>query len=330
MDQIMNKGMGMSKRIALGLVFVGLLSGALVAHGQSFPNKPITLVVPTTAGGTTDAIGRNVANKMATALGQAIVIQNRAGAGGAIGSAFVAKQPADGYTLLTITGANAVKFHMEPALAPNPIADLSAIGMVAKSSYVITANAAAPYNSIPELIEYARKNPGKVNYASAGNGSGGHLVMAMLAARSRVNLTHVAYQGAPQLMPDLMSGRVDIYADTAVGALPNLSSGKVKALAVTGAKRLSTLPAVPTVTEALPEFVFEIWYAIAGPKGLDPVVANKLNAAVEAALNDPSVKSWLASQSFDPVHATVEQTEKFVKADFVAMDQVASQAGLKP
>lgn len=291
----------MTSRLARALT-VALLGLSGVAH--AFPDRPITLVVPFPAGGTTDIIGRLIAHGMSTRLKQPVVVDNRAGAGGAVGAAFVAKALANGYTLLVSSNTT---FTVNPVLRENlpydPVQGFEGVGVVGETPLVILAHSAFPARSLPELVALARKKPGQLSYGSFGAGTVSHLAGEMLKLTAGIELLHVPYKGSAPAMADLLGGHVALTVDTPVAALPQMRSGKVRALAVTSPTRSASLAAVPTVAESgYPSFEFSTWVAVVAPRGLPEPARQVLGQALAETLADPVVSTELRKSGLDVRH----------------------------
>lgn len=251
------------------------------AQAENWPARPVTLVVPFTAGTTSDVIARSLVEHLNAALGQPFVIDNRGGAGGNIGGAVAAKAQPDGYTFLfATTGPAATNKLMYKDMPYDPQRDFVPVVLVGKSPVIMVARANAPFSSLKEMIEYAKANPGKLTAGFPGNGTLGHISGELLQARSGIKFGHVQYRGSPQIITDLIGQHIDIGMDSMAAYVSNIQEGKIKALAMAGGKRWSGLPSVPTASESgLPGFEASVWYVILAPAGTPPDVMAKLNAA---------------------------------------------------
>ncbi|NDY92511.1 tripartite tricarboxylate transporter substrate binding protein [Ideonella livida] len=281
---------------ALATLGAGLpAAAATTPTADAYPSRPITLVVPFTAGGATDTVGRIVAKALGDRLGQTVVVDNRPGAGTEVGAAAVARAPADGYTLLISSNST---FTVNPALKPrlqySAEKSFEAVGMVGSSPLAVMALPSFPANSMGELLGQAKAKPGSLTYASFGTGTTAHLAGEMLKVMAGVDMIHVPYKGSAPAMADLLGGQVNLSVDTLVAALPMLRAGKVKVLATTGARRAQYLPQVPTVAESgMPQFEMVSWLAIVAPKGLPAPVSRTLSITLAAALSDSAVQTAL-------------------------------------
>jgi tripartite-type tricarboxylate transporter receptor subunit TctC len=296
-------------------------STPLLARAQGWPSRPVRLVVPFPAGGATDLLARAITPRVAQALGQNIVVDNRAGAGGSLGSGEVAKAAPDGYTLLIATNStHAIGPHLNPNLpykAVGPESDFTPIVHVASATNLVLVPLSLPVKDIGELIAYAKARPGQLNYASSGNGTIVHLTTEAFKTQAGVFVTHIPYRGTALAIPDLVSGKVHLLFDSVVSGLPHVKDGKLKALAVTGKTRSPLAPEVPTVAESgLPGFESTTWFGIYGPKGLHADIVARLNAEFNAAVRSAEVAERLARVGAEPARAnTPAQFAQLVAAD---------------
>jgi tripartite-type tricarboxylate transporter receptor subunit TctC len=284
----------------------GALAATLFApavQAQSWPAKPIRLVVPFPAGGATDLLARAIVQGVGNALGQPIVVDNRAGAGGTLGSAEAAKAAPDGHTLLIATSStHAIAPHLNPNLAYSPDADFTPIALAATAPNIVLVPKDLPVASVKELIAYAKARPGQLNYATSGNGTIVHLTTEAFKTQAGLFIVHIPYRGTALAIPDLVSGKVQLLFDSLVSGLPHVKDGKLKALAITSAKRSSLMPELPTVAESgLPGFESVTWFGFYGPKGLSPEITNRVAAELQRALARPDLAERLARLGAEPV-----------------------------
>ncbi len=263
-----------------------------VAHGQTWPTKPITLVVPTAPGGTTDFTARLITDSLGKLLGQPIVVDNKAGASGNIGNQFVARSKPDGYTLLvSYSGYHVGNPHLFKQAGWDPIKDFAPVAMVTRAPQVIAINPKLPFNTLPELIAYAKANPGKLNYASSGAGSIQHIAGELFKQITGTFITHIPYRGSGPAVQDLLAGQVDIYITTPASVVGHVQAGRLKALAVTGKTRLTALPQMPTAEQAgLKNFELESWFALYAPAGTPSAIVQQINQAVAKVVNTPDAQ----------------------------------------
>jgi len=288
---------------ALAATFVVVLAGTSAA--QDYPTHPITLVVPYAAGGGNDVMARIVAEKMSKSLGQQIVIENKGGAGGSIGTRQVAKAAPDGYTLgLGGTGTLAIDPTLYRNVGYDPRKDFAPVGLIATSALVVLVHPSVEAKSIAELIALAKREPGKLNYASAGSGSGIHLGSALLAHIAGIELTHIPYKGSSPALADLVGGHVAIYLSSLPAAVGLVKDGRVRALAVTGPKRSPVFPDLPTVGETLPGYEAVLHYGIVAPAGTPQPAIAKLSGALTAALAQPDVRERIAADGAEVASMT--------------------------
>ena len=284
-------------------VTLPLLAASTLALAQSWPSKPIRLVVPFPAGGATDLLARAIAQGIGNGFGQPIVVDNRPGAGGTLGSAEVAKAVPDGHTLLMSTSStHAIAPHLNPNLPYNAEADFTPVAQVANATNIVLVPKDLPVASIKDLIAYARARPGQLNYASSGNGTIVNLTAEAFKAQAGVFIVHIPYRGTALAIPDLVSGKVQLLFDSIISGLPHVKDGKLKALAVTSSKRSALVPELPTVAESgLPGFESDTWFGVYGPKGLSPAITNRVAEELQRAMRKPDVAERLAKLGAEPV-----------------------------
>jgi tripartite-type tricarboxylate transporter receptor subunit TctC len=296
------------------------------AKAQSYPIKPIRLIVPFPASGATDILARALANKFGEKLDQSIVIDNRPGAGGSIGSDAVAKAAPDGYTLLLATSStHSIGPALNPKLPFDALTDFTPLGYVATSPNIVLVPNSSPAKTMTQFIEYAKNNPGKLNYASSGNGTIVHLTSELFKVMSGTYMVHIPYRGTALAIPDLISGKVDVMFDSLVTGLPHVKDGKLRALAVTSAARTPLADDLPAVAEVLPGFESTTWFGLYGPKGLSADIVLRINAALNVALADPEVKERFARLGAEPTGGSAPRFAQVVKADHDKWKAVIAQ-----
>lgn len=300
------------------------------AQAGDFPNKPIRLVVPFPPGGATDAAARLVAVKMSEHWGQPVVVDNRAGAGGNVGSDLVAKSAPDGYTLVMgVTGSHAINTSLYSKMPYDPVTDFVAISQVAVVPNVLVVHPSVPAHNLAELVALAKKEPGKLNYASLGNGTAAHLGMEMLKADAGVDITHVPYKGSAPAVADLLAGQVQMMVDGLPSALPHVKAGKLRAIALTSLHRAPALPDLPTIAETYPGFYADAWSGLFVPKGTPQPVVDKLSAEVQRILKLPDVREKLAGLGAEPVGSTQAEFSAHVKREIDKWAKVVKTSGAK-
>jgi tripartite-type tricarboxylate transporter receptor subunit TctC len=302
------------RRTLLVTAALALASAALPAAAQeNWPSKPITVIVTFPAGGSTDSIARAIAPKVQQKLGQPLVIENRAGATGAIGAGMLKRAAPDGYTFMVASIAvYAVNPVLQKNLAYDPAKDFDLLTVAVRAPNVLVANPNLPVNTVAELIAHLKKNPNKLTFASSGAGSSDHLTAALFWQKSGTSGLHVPYKGGAPAITDLLGGHADVSFQNINAVVSHIKAGKLKALAITGDKRASILPNVPTLDESgIKEVDVYSWQAIAAPKGLPGHVKAKLHGAIVSALNDPEVKTKLVEQGFEVVANSPEEFSKF-------------------
>ena len=317
------------------LAAAGALALALAptTHAQdAYPTKPIRIVVPFSAGGIVDSIARTIGEKMSARYGQPVLVENKAGAGGAIGTDFVAKAPADGYTLLLVSPGFAVAPSLQKGIGWNPVRDFRSVAGIGVVPNVIVVYPGVPAKTMVEFIELAKKSSTPLTYATAGIGTSNHLSGELLAQEAGIKLTHVPYKGQPDALNDLLSGRVDMMPLTAALALQQVKAGKLRALAVTTAKRASAAPDLPTVAEAakLPDYEVGTWFGLVAPAKTPDPVMRKLSSDVAEILAMPEVKTKLEAMGMELAPQKGPEFDAFVDREFVKWSKVIQQAGITP
>ncbi len=307
-----------------------LVVSPAAVRAQAYPSRPIRIVVPFVAGGSSDIVARTVAPKLQAALGQNIVVENKPGANGALAAEFVMRSPPDGYTFMVGSiGTFAINAALYAKLPYDPLKDLEPLTLAVTTPNVLVAHPSFPANSVKELIAYAKKNPGKVSYASSGTGSSDHLSAELFKLQTNTFGVHVPYRGGAAAMTDLMGGNVDASFQNLGAAIGHIRAGRLKALGVTSTERVRQLPDVPTVSEqGLPGFVVTSWQAFMAPRGLPRDVLTRLNAELVAALNAADVRERFAQMAFDVVANKPEEFADFQRKEIERWREVVKQKGL--
>lgn len=311
---------------------IAALSVALAPAGpaaaQDFPTRPVTLVIPFAAGGSTDLVGRLIAERMAAELGQPVVVENKGGAGGNLGAAQVAKANPDGYTILMGTVAtHALNPALYKKMPYDPVTSFAPVSLLVVVPNVLVVNPEFPAKTTEELIALLKKDPGKYSYASSGNGTPLHLSGELFKSMADVDMQHIPYQGAGPALVDVLSGQVPIMFDNLPSSTSHIKSGKLRALGVTTAKRAPSFPDVPAIAEAVPGYETYTWNAVFAPAGTPPEVVAKLNAAANKALADPKVQARLADFSAVSVGSTPEELGEHVKKEIAKWAPIVKASG---
>jgi len=311
------------------LVLLFTLSLASIASAADYPTRPVRLIVGFAAGGPTDILARHVAQYLSAKLGQQFVVENKPGATGNIATEYMLGQPADGYTILVTSTANAINMTFYTRLSFNFLRDAEPVAGLASISYLMLINPGVPAKTVPEFIAYAMANPAKINFASGGIGSSNQLAAELFKVMTGTDLVHVPYRGNAAAYTDLISGNIQlIFADVASGR-PHAQSGALRPLGVTSPNRLATLPDVPAISEAVPGYAADGWYGFAAPKGTPRDVIEKLNAAINAGLNDPDLKAKLAQLEAAPQIFTPKEYGAFLVSESERWGKVVKAAGIK-
>jgi len=300
----------------LAVVAVPTLLFGGTAHAGDYPSRSIRVVVPFSPGGAVDGPMRLIAQELGKRLGQAVVVENKPGAGATIGTDVVAKAPPDGYTLLLASQTNAISATLYSKLPFDPIEDFTPITLIGREPGVVVVNPAVPAKSLQEFIAYVKAHPGEVNFASSGNGSGQHLFAALLASKTGMKMNHVPYRGSGQATTDLLSGVVSMAIPGTAGMVGHIKAGRLRALAVTGARRSPQLPDVPTVMESgVPGYEAYVWMGLLAPKGTPPAIVERLNREVAAVLGEDAVKRYMANAGIEIVGSTSGDFGRFYRAE---------------
>jgi tripartite-type tricarboxylate transporter receptor subunit TctC len=320
----------MKLHVLKAAVAAAALFGAVTANAQAYPTQPIRIVIGFPPGGAIDTIARVMAPRMAADLGQPVLVDNRAGAGGVVGMQAVARAAADGYTVVMGTMGN---FSITPALVKdlpyNVFKDFAPVSQVAAASFVLYANPRLPVKNVAELVAYAKANPQKVNFSSSGNGGLPHMAGEMFNAVAGTKMTHVAYKGSAPSLNDVVGGQVELTFESVAIGMPQVKAGRLKALATTGTQRLGALPDVPTVAETLPGFNVKNWFGIAAPAGTPPERIVRLQKSIAYALRQPEVAAALAGLGVDPVGDTPVQFGAYIRTETDRWQKLIAENGIK-
>ena len=304
------------------------LALALPAHAQTFPERPIKIIVPFGPGGFTDVAARILQKELAPAIGQAVIIENKPGAGSTIGTAEVSKAKPDGYTLVMISTAHVISPHLYKQMPYDALRDFAPVMKIAEGPYVLVVHPSLPVKNVAELIALAKAQPGKIDYASSGNGSAQHLVGALFTTMAGADLSHVPYKGSSQAMNDVLGGQVKVSFVGVPNALPNLASGKLKALGVSTAKRYAEMPDVPAIAEAgVPGYDATIWLGLLAPPGTPREIVLKLNADITKILSTPDARKLMASAGVDVATSSPEEFGRLLSVEMDRWGKVVRETG---
>ena len=307
------------------------LSLAGSAAAQSWPVKPVRLLIPSTPGGSVDTIARTLSSRISERWGQQLVVENRPGAGGTIAGDLVAKSAPDGYTLLLGTiAALATNVSLQKKLPYDPVKDFAPVTLVATQNLMLVVHPSVPAGTVKELVRFAKTQPGKLSFASAGNGSGSHLSGELLKQTTGIDILHVPYKGVQPAMVDVISGQVAMNFPSILSALPHVRSGRVRALAVTGAKRTRAAPELPTMQEAgIRDYESMTWYAVVAPAATPQDVVTKIGSEVAGIVKQPEVADRLSKEGADPVGSTPEEFGRYLRAEIEKWRKVIRAAGIQ-
>jgi tripartite-type tricarboxylate transporter receptor subunit TctC len=310
--------------VALTLIITTL------AHAQSYPSRPMRYIVPQAPGGSSDTLARIVTQRVAEGLGQQLVVDNRPGATGIIGAEVVARANPDGYTLLQVATSHATNPAMQAKLPYDTLRDFAAISLLSQQPNILLVHPSLPVRNVKELIAYAKSKPGQLNFASSGTGGSQHLAGELLKSMTGIEMTHVPYKGSPPALVDLLAGRVPLMSSTMPPALPHIKSGKVRAIAVTSAKRSAALPDVPTVAESgVPGYEAIAWQGLVAPGATPKPVISRVNTEFVKVLKQSDVAAKLKEQGFETVASTPEWFAQYTKSEIAKWSKVIKSAGIK-
>ena len=310
-------------------ILASLLGAPSVARAQNFPNHTVTLVVPNAPGGSIDILARLFSKYLQAQWKQSVVVIYKPGAGTAVGTEFVAKSAPDGHTIGLVVTSHVINPSLRPNLPFNTVKDLSGVTLTAVSHIVIEATPSLPINTLPDLIAYAKKNPGKLTYASPGSGSAMHLAGELLKTKAGIDMVHVPYKGSGPAYPDVFSGRVDLLIDPLYASKPYIDAGRMKALAITSLRRATTAPDIPTVADTVPGFNVQSINGIVVPKATPRAIVHKLNADFIAALNVPEMRAQLSQLGLEVVVDTPEEFDDYIRTEIDKWAEVVRISGAK-
>jgi tripartite-type tricarboxylate transporter receptor subunit TctC len=313
----------------LKLIAVALALGSGLAHAQSYPNRPVKIVVPFAAGGPADNYARFMAQRLSDELKQPFVIDNKPGAGSIIGTDFAAKSPADGYTLLMMSNAHTVNESLIPSKPFGLMKDFVGVAPVNSSNLLLVVHPSVPVKNVAELVALAKSKPGKLNYASSGNGTPYHMAGELFKHMAGINMTHIPYKGSSGARTDIVGGQVDVMFDAETTMAEFARNGQVRMLGATGLTRSTNLPDLPTVAETVPKYEATIWLGIMAPKGTPTDIVSKLNAEMRKIVNNPEVKTTWAKQGAVPMSMSVAEFDQYLNADISKWANIVKVSGAK-
>jgi tripartite-type tricarboxylate transporter receptor subunit TctC len=316
--------------------WTGALAACLLAWtgapaAQTYPAKPVRLVIPYPPGGGSDTIGRPLAQKLAEGLGQQVVVDNRGGANGNIGMEAVARSAPDGYTLVFALSAQlAINPGLYQKLPYDPLKDFAPITLLGEGGYILVVHPSLPAKSLKEMLALARARPGQIAYSSSGNGSGGHLAIELMNSMAGIRMLHVPYKGGGPALMDLIAGQVQVLFATQLASWPHVQSGRIRALAVSTAKRPASIPDLPTVSEAgLPGYDSGVWYAVLAPAGTPREIITRINGEAVRALNQPDYRGLLVNNTIEPIGSPPERLTQYIRSELAKWAKVIKAANVR-
>ena len=317
-------------KVMQAAALAAMVATAAPALGQAYPTKPIRIVAPSTPGDAPDVIARLVADKLSVALGQQVVVDNKPGAGGVVGSESVAKAPPDGYTLIMgNAGSHGINAAVYSKLPYDIQRDFAPVSQVAIAPNVMVINPSVPANSVAEFIAYAKSQPGKLSYASGGNGSSAHMSMELFKAMAGIDVQHIPYKGSSPALTDLIGGQVAVFIGNMPPTVPHIKSGKLRALAVTTKSRSALMPELPTISDTLPGYETVAWFGVLAPAGTPPEIVNRLSAEIGRIARSPEMREKLVAMGAEPVGGTPEEFKAVIDRDIAKWKPLAQKVGIK-
>jgi tripartite-type tricarboxylate transporter receptor subunit TctC len=316
------------KPILLTLCAAALSAGG-TSFAQSYPTKPVRVIVPSGAGGSVDTLGRLLSQKLSSSMGQQFVVENRSGSGGVVGTEIVANAPADGYTLLMAYHSHVINPSLYKKLPFDTLKQFVPITQVAVQPELVNVHPTLPAKSTKDLIALAKARPGQLLYGSAGSGSGGHLATVLLESMAHIKMTHVPYKGSAAALFDVVAGNTQLMIATLITSLPHVRANKLRAIGITSEKRSSVLPDVPTVAETVPGYETVVSYFLLAPAGTPQDIVNRLNAESVKALKQPDVVERLAHDGAEPVANTPQQCDRYIRSEIQKWAKVIKESGAK-
>ena len=320
-----------TRSLLLSLAAVLLLPAAAPAQ-DAWPSRPLRMVAPFPPGGTTDVLGRIIAQRLSDALGRQVVVENRPGAGGNLGNEFAARLPPDGYNILLSSSAQLVtNVHLYKRLGFDPLNDFSPVSQVASSGQVLVVHPSIPVKTVQQLVAIARAKPGSLNFGSGGRGTPAHVAGEVFQVATGTKLVHVPYKGGGLAVVDLVAGQIDMVLSDMAPAVPQVKAGKLRALAVTSERRSPALPDVPTLAEAgIKGSIPDVWWVLMTPRGTAPAVVARLNAEVGTMMKSPELQERFAQLGITPLHSTPERVTELIRLETPAIGKALKAAGIEP
>ena len=313
----------------MSIAAIGLMLAVTPAHAQQhYPTKPIRLIVPFAAGGGTDITARMLAQKLTENFKQTVIVDNRPGGGGIIGIESAVRAQPDGYTMILLTTGYTTNAALNK-LAYDPVNDVAPIGMVGQTGFVVTIQPSLPIKSVKELIDYDKASPGKINYGSAGAGGVTHIATELLNHMAGARMTHIAYKGAGPALNDLLGGQIQLVLVGMPPVLPHLKASRLRAIAITSAKRSSTAPDIPTVGETVPGYEAALWFAVLGPKAVPKDIVTRWNKEIDRIVKLPEMKERMANDGTEPIGGSPEHFREVLKRDLAKWQKVVKTANIK-
>jgi tripartite-type tricarboxylate transporter receptor subunit TctC len=300
-----------------------------LAAGSALAQAVTRVIVPFAAGGVQDILARAISSELGSAIGHSVVVENRPGAGGTIGTALVAKAPPDGHTLVLAAANHTINGSLRTGLSYDPVRDFCGVAHIGTVEYVLMINPRIPAKTVRDFVNYAKANPGKLNYSTAGSGTATHLSMAYFASLAGIEMVHVPYKGTNEAVNEVLAGRADAVIAANIGALPFVKDSRVRMLGVTSAKRSKFLPELPPIAEDVPGYEFDSWLGLLGPAGIPRATVDQLNLAAASLLRDPVILDRLAKQGIEPQALSPEAFDALLRADFDKMARVVKASGAR-
>jgi len=316
-------------RVCRSLLLLAVFTPLAAAQAPAWPTKPVRMIVPFPPGGSTDVVSRILGQRLAEGLGQTLVIDNRGGAGGNIGTDLAAKSAPDGYTILMGTVTMSINPFLYPKMSHDVLRDLAPVSVVASAPQVLVVHPSFPAKTVKGIIDFAKAKPGAINFGSSGNGTSGHLGIEMMKAAAGIQVVHVPYKGAAPAMADLLAGQVQVMFETITTAIPQLKAGKIRGIAVAASKRSTLLPDLPPMTETIPGLDTTSWYGLMVPAGTPKAVISRLHVETAKALALADVRERYAALGTEPVGNSPEEFDRYLRAEMAKWSKVIRQAGVK-